>query len=68
MQRLYRLVDVIGDKKQGIPPIIPVSRSVWYAGVKSGRYPKPVQLSEKTVAWRSVDIERVIDGMAVKEL
>lgn len=27
--------------------IFPVSRSTWWAGVKDGRFPKPVKLSEK---------------------
>lgn len=39
--------------------IIPVSKSTWWAGVKSGRFPKPYRLGgEKTraVAWRIADI------------
>lgn len=32
---------------------IPVSRSTWWAGVKSGRYPRPVRLGRRIVAWRS---------------
>ncbi len=29
---------------------VPISRSSWFAGVRSGRYPKPVRLSERRVA------------------
>ncbi len=58
--RLYRLQEIIGDRKQGIAPIIPVSRSSWYTGIQEGRYPKPVKLSERSVAWRSEDIEALI--------
>ncbi len=32
--------------------IIPVSRSTWYRGIKSGRYPKPVKLSVRAVGWK----------------
>ena len=32
--------------------LIPVSRSAWWAGCKSGRYPKPVKLGPRTTAWR----------------
>lgn len=39
---------------------IPVSRSHWWEGVKSGRYPKPVRLSVRCVAWRSQDIRDLI--------
>ena len=36
--------------------LIPVSRSAWWAGCKSGRYPKPVKLGPRTTAWRASDI------------
>lgn len=39
---------------------IPVSRSGWWAGVASGRYPAPVKLSTRCVAWRSADIRALI--------
>ena len=34
--------------------LIPVSRSAWWAGCKSGRYPKPVKLGPRTKAWRAL--------------
>ena len=46
-----------------IEPIIPVSRSCWLAGVKSGRFPKPVKISARAIAWRSVDIQALLDSM-----
>ncbi|MBV5340719.1 MAG: AlpA family phage regulatory protein [Deltaproteobacteria bacterium] len=55
-ESLLRLKGIIGDLKKGIKPIIPVSRSTWYKHVKSGRYPKPVQISERCVAWKLSDI------------
>jgi hypothetical protein len=51
-----RLTQIVGDKKAGIPAIIPVSKSTWWAGVKSGRYPKSVKLSRRCTAWRVDDI------------
>jgi prophage regulatory protein len=39
---------------------IPVSRSSWWAGVKSGRYPPPVKLAPRTTAWRVEDIRELI--------
>ncbi|MGB7768447.1 MAG: AlpA family phage regulatory protein [Verrucomicrobiia bacterium] len=36
--------------------LIPVGKSTWWAGVKSGRYPKPVKLSPNCTAWRAEDI------------
>lgn len=36
--------------------VIPVSRSTWWAGVKDGRFPKPVKLSPRCTAWRAKDV------------
>lgn len=40
---------------------IPVSKSTWWAGVKSGRYPKPVKLGPRITAWRVKDIRALIE-------
>ena len=40
---------------------IPVSKSTWWAGIKSGRYPKPVKLSTRITAWRAEDIRAFIE-------
>jgi prophage regulatory protein len=39
---------------------IPVSKSTWWAGVKSGRYPKSVKLGPRITAWRVEDIRALI--------
>ncbi len=62
-----RLHQIIGrPARQGqpaIPPLVPVSRSTWWAGVKSGRYPRPTHaLGERITAWRVEDIRRMLDG------
>ena len=58
-----RLPQIIGNPKADppIPPIIPVSKSTWWAGVKSGRYPQPVRtLGVRITAWRVEDILALI--------
>ena len=42
---------------------VPISRSSWFAGVKAGRYPKPVRLSERRVAWRASDIRSFVAAL-----
>ena len=42
---------------------IPVSKSTWWSGVKSGRYPKPVKLGPRTTAWRVQDIRNYIESV-----
>lgn len=43
---------------------IPVGRSTWWAGVKSGRFPKPVKLGPRTTAWRVEDIRALVERLA----
>lgn len=60
-----RLSQIVGDKKKGIAPIIPVCKSAWWAGVASGRYPAAVKLSERTTCWRVEDIRTLIQSAGV---
>lgn len=59
-----RLRQIIGDPKADppIPAVIPVSKSTWWSGVKSGRYPQPVRtLGARITAWRVEDILTLIE-------
>ncbi len=58
-----RLPNIIGNPKADppIPPLYPVSRSTWWEGVKSGRYPQPVKLGPRITAWRVSDIRALIE-------
>jgi len=40
---------------------IPVGKSTWWEGVKSGRFPKPVKLGQRTTAWCVEDIRGLIE-------
>ena len=54
-----RLSQILGDPEADppIPPIIPVKKTCWWDGVKSGRFPKPVKLgSGRGAFWRIEDI------------
>ena len=60
-----RLSGIVGNPNASppIPPIIPVSKSTWWAGVRSGRYPQPVRsLGVRVTAWRVEDIRAFIEG------
>ena len=46
--------------------LIPVSRSAWWAGCKSGRYPKPVKLRPRTTAWRAADIAALLEKLTAE--
>jgi hypothetical protein len=59
-----RLSQIIGAPKANppIPPLIPISKSSWWAGCKSGRFPAPQKLGPRTTCWRVEDIRALIDG------
>jgi len=56
-----RLSQIIGDRKRDLAPIIPVSRSTWWDGVSTGRFPKPIKLSPRVTVWRVEDIRALIE-------
>lgn len=47
--------------------IIPISKSTWWAGVKSGRFPKSVKLGKRITAWRVEDIRNLVSQEATYE-
>ena len=55
IQGFLRLASILGPHGP-----IPVSRSTWWTGVKSGRYPKPIKLGPRITAWRVEDIRALI--------
>ena len=44
--------------------VIPVSRASWWAGIKSGKYPKPIKLGPRTSAWRVEDLRALIERLS----
>ena len=59
-----RIAQIIGRPKANppIPAIIPVGKSTWWAGVRSGRYPKGLKLSDRITVWRAEDIRALIES------
>ena len=53
-----------------LPPVlqlIPISKSAWWDGCKSGRFPKPVKLGPRTTAWKAEDIAELIEQIGRQE-
>lgn len=63
-----RLNQIVGNPNANppIPAIIPVSKSTWWNGVKTGRFPQPIKLGERTTAWRVEDIRAFMDNVNVE--
>jgi len=57
-----RIWQIIGNPKAEppTPSLIPIGRTSFLNGVKSGKYPKPVKLGERTTAWKVEDIRALI--------
>ena len=56
--RLLRIAQIVGPHGR-----IPVSKSTWWAGVKSGRFPQPVKLSPRCTCWRERDIDALVESL-----
>ena len=56
----YRLKDIVG-----LNGIFPFGASTWWAGVKSGRYPKPIKLGPRITAWRGADLNALVASMSL---
>ncbi len=61
-----RLRQILGDPKAEppVPAIYPISKTSWWDGVRSGRFPQPVKLGPNTTAWRVEDIRTLIEQVA----
>ena len=59
-ERLLKLPDVIGDRKRGIVGFIPMSKSKFYDGIKSGLFPAPEKIGRGSY-WKLSAIQNVID-------
>lgn len=63
-----RINQIVGDPKAN-PPIaalLPISKSSWWNGVRSGKYPPSIKLGEKTTVWRVEDIRQLIAKLSAK--
>lgn len=46
---------------------IPVSKTTWWNGVKSGRFPKSIKLGKGITTWRAEDIRKLIARFDISE-
>ncbi len=53
---LYRLKQVLTR--------IPVSRSAWFAGILTGRFPRGYSIRPPTTVWKSDEIDQLVAGLS----
>lgn len=54
-KRLMRIDQVLA--------LVPIGRSSWWEGCRTGRYPKPIKLGPRTTVWRAEDIVAFIESL-----
>lgn len=60
--RLWQIVGRPATKKSpAIAALIPISKSTWWAGIHSGRFPQPVKLGKRITVWRAADIRALLE-------
>ena len=47
--------------------IFPISKSSWWEGCRTGRYPKPIKLGPRTTVWRAEDIAAFIESLGTHD-
>ena len=55
--RLLRLSQVLAPDGP-----LPISKSSWWAGVRSHKYPQPIKIGPRMTAWHSSDIDALVQG------
>lgn len=58
-KRLLRINQVLA--------LVPVGRSSWWEGCRTGRYPKPIKLGPRTTVWKAEDIAAFIESLGAQE-
>ena len=55
-ERALRLSEILAPKGP-----LPISKSSWWAGVRTGAYPQPIKLGARITAWRASEIRNLIE-------
>lgn len=66
MDRLIRIKEICGCSKSGKRGYLPISKSSWWAGVASGKYPSAIKLGARTTCWRESDVLALISSTDIK--
>ncbi|MES2387856.1 MAG: AlpA family phage regulatory protein [Bacteroidota bacterium] len=64
MNDLNRFPETGFVRLDAILKVIPVGRSTWWAGIKTGRFPKPVKLGGRVTAWKAEDIRAFMNSLS----
>ena len=60
----FRLNQIVRCKNSQVNPLIPISTSAWWDGIKKGKYPAPIKIGPRTTVWRASEIKKLIEDLA----
>jgi prophage regulatory protein len=63
-----RIWQICGCKKRGAAPLLPISRSAFWAGVANGKYPAGTLLSSRTRVWSAASIRKLLADLEATEV
>jgi prophage regulatory protein len=58
-----RVSQLLGCRRRGIVPILPISRNCLYSWIREGRWPAPQKLGSKVIAWPAEVVREMLAGM-----
>ena len=61
------LPQILGNKKKGLYPILPLSRSAWFRGIRAGKFP-PGSLVGSRRMWLASDIAALLKSLSAGEV
>lgn len=59
-----REAQLLGCRRRGWVPILPLSRSGLRLWIKAGRWPAPQKLGPKVIAWKASVVREALEGMS----
>jgi prophage regulatory protein len=62
-----RVWQITGCSKRKVAPILPISRSSFWAGVSAGKYPAGVLLGARTRVWSVESIRKLLSELQAAE-
>lgn len=62
-EKIFNLPETGFLRLSDVLKYIPVGKTTWWNGVKSGKYPKSIKLGKRITAWRAEDIRELITEM-----
>jgi prophage regulatory protein len=63
-----RVWQITGCCKRNVAPILPISRSAFWAGVAEGKYPAGILLGTRTRVWSVASIRKLLTDLAATEV